>query len=183
MSELGVGIGEPCAALADNAIQHAKVNDFAHLRDAFAEENLKFGLAEWRRNLVFHHFHAGHITENILTVLYLSEAANVDTHRCVELQRITSGGGFGRAEHHAELVAKLVDEDAGGVGLRYGCSELAQGLRHESCLESHLAFAHIALNFSLWGECSHRVDHDDVDSRRADKLVGDFESLLAVVGL
>ena len=43
--------------------------------------------------------------------------------------------------------------------------------------------AHNTFDFSLGCKSGNRVDDDDVDSRRADELVGYFEGLFAVVGL
>ena len=50
-------------------------------------------------------------------------------------------------------------------------------------MQAHVAVAHLALDFALGGEGRYRVDNDYVDSRRADKLLYDFEGLFAVVGL
>ena len=61
--------------------------------------------------------------------------------------------------------------------------ELAQRLRHEARLQTHLRFAHLAFDFGLRHEGGHRVDHDDVDAVRADQHFDDFERLLAVVRL
>ena len=38
-------------------------------------------------------------------------------HRGIELQRAAAGGGFRIAEHHADLLADLVDEDQAGVAI------------------------------------------------------------------
>ena len=43
------------------------------------------------------------------------DPADVQPHRGVELQRLAAGGGLGRAEHHADLHAQLVDEDDHGA--------------------------------------------------------------------
>ncbi len=44
-------------------------------------------------------------------------AADVDADRGVELQGPPAGRGFGVAEHHADLLANLVDEDDGALAL------------------------------------------------------------------
>ena len=46
------------------------------------------------------------------------DAADVEAHRGVELERRAAGGGLGVAEHDADLLADLVDEDDAGLGLR-----------------------------------------------------------------
>jgi hypothetical protein len=48
----------------------------------------------------------------------VTSTTHVKAHRSVELEGVAAGGGFGVAEHHADLHAQLVDEDhhiAGGV--------------------------------------------------------------------
>ena len=61
--------------------------------------------------------------------------------------------------------------------------ELAQCLRHQSGLQTHVAVAHVTLDFALGSECGHGVDHQHIDCRRADKLLGNLQGLLTVVGL
>ena len=77
----------------------------------------------------------------------------------------------------------MVDEDTSGVGLRDGSCDFAQSLAHQASLKSHLVVAHVAFDFRLRREGSHRVNDDDVDGRRANQLVGNFQGLLTVVGL
>ena len=50
-------------------------------------------------------------------------------------------------------------------------------------MEAHLAVAHLAFDFTLRRQCGHGVDDDDVDGSRSDEVLGDFQGLLAVVGL
>ena len=61
--------------------------------------------------------------------------------------------------------------------------ELAQRLRHQPRLQAHLRFAHLAFDFRTRHERGDRVDDDHVDAVGADQDLGDFERLLAVVGL
>ena len=53
----------------------------------------------------------------------------------------------------------------------------------EAGLYAHVLVAHVAVDFAFGGQRGHRVDHEDVNCRRADQLLGYFEGLLAVVGL
>ena len=116
--------------------------------------------------------------------LMLRDAADVDADRGVELQRAAAGRRFGIAEHHADLLAQLVDEDEAGLRLRHDAGELAQRLRHQPRLQAHLRFAHLAFDFGLAAPApppsrrrrrrrrSERIEHFD-----------DLERLLAVVRL
>ena len=60
---------------------------------------------------------------------------------------------------------------------------LLQRLAHQARLQADPVVAHVALDLRFRRERGHGVDHQDVDRRRADKLVGYLESLLAVVRL
>jgi hypothetical protein len=46
-----------------------------------------------------------------VAVLDGGNAADIDAHRGVELERAAAGGGLGVAEHDADLLADLVDEN------------------------------------------------------------------------
>ena len=115
--------------------------------------------------------------------LMLRDAADVDAHRRVELQRAAAGRRFRIAEHHADLLAQLVDEDEARLRLRDDAGELAQRLRHQPRLQAHLRFAHLAFDFRRGTSAAtesttttstpfERIEHFD-----------DLERLLAVVGL
>ena len=93
------------------------------------------------------------------------------------------GGGFGVAEHDADLLAELVDEDEAGRRLRHHRGELAQGLRHQPRLQADLRIAHLAVDLRPRHEGGHGVDDDDVGSARPHQHLDDLEGLLAVVGL
>ena len=118
-----------------------------------------------------------------VAVLDARDAADVDADRRVELQRAAAGRRFGIAEHDADLLAQLVDEDQARLRLRDDAGQLAERLRHQPRLQPHLRVAHLAFDFRLGHERRHRVDDDDVDAARADEDLDDLERLLAVVGL
>ena len=111
------------------------------------------------------------------------DAAEVYADGAVELEGATAGGDFRAAEHDADLLSKLVDEDDGGVGAVDGGRELAEGLGHEAGLQADVGVAHVALDFGAGNEGGDAVDDDDLDGAAADQVFGDFEGLLGVVGL
>ena len=113
----------------------------------------------------------------------MGQAADVEAHAAVKLEGIAASGRLGVAEHHAQLLAQLIDEDAACARLGDGGGEFPQGLAHQAGLQSHLALAHLALDFGFWSQSGDTVDDNDVDGGRADELVGNFQRLLAVVGL
>ena len=102
-----------------------------------------------------------------VAVLDRADAADVDADRRVELQRAAAGRRFRVAEHDADLLAQLVDEDEARLRLRDDAGELAQRLRHEARLQAHLRFAHLAFDFGARHERRDRVDDDDVDAVRS----------------
>src|SRR4051812_9664812 len=176
-------IGEPRAALFDDALVDREVEQVPGLRNAFAVHDVELGLAEGRRDLVLDHLHARAAADHDVAVLDRGDAADVHPNRRVELQRAAAGCRFGVAEHDADLLAQLVDENERALRLRDGTGQLAQRLRHQPRLQAHLRFAHLAFDFRLGDQRRDRVDDDDVDAVRADQDLDDFERLFAVVGL
>ena len=50
-------------------------------------------------------------------------------------------------------------------------------------MKTYVLVAHLSLYLSFRSEGSHRVNHNYIDSTGVDKLLGNIESLLAVIGL
>src|SRR5690606_240924 len=149
----GALVGVPGAGLLDDALADAEVDDLAFAGDARAVHDLELRLAEGRGHLVLHDLDTGHVADDFLAALDGADAAYVEPHGGVELERVAAGGGLRVAEHHAELHADLVDEDDDGVRALDVAGELAQRLRHETRLQADLHLAHLALDFRARGEC------------------------------
>src|SRR5205807_7525188 len=66
------------------------------------------------------------------------------------------------AEHHADLLADLVDEDDDAARAGGGGGELAQRLGHEARLQAGQGGGHVAVQLGPGHEGGDRVDHDDV---------------------
>ena len=81
------------------------------MRDPFAVHHVELGLAERRRHLVLHHLDPRPAADHGVAVLDARDAADVHPDRGIELQRPPAGRGFGIAEHDADFLAQLVDED------------------------------------------------------------------------
>ena len=163
---------------------NAQVEDLTHFGNTFAVHDVELNHFEGRGYLVLHHFHLGAVTGDVVLVLLdLADAADVEANRRVEFQGVTTGGGFGRAEHDADFLAQLVDEDAAAAGFVDGAGELPQGLAHEAGVQADFRVAHVAFELAFRHEGGHGVDDDDVDGAAGNQLVGNFEGLLAVVGL
>ena len=104
-------IAEPGAGLLDDAGLDAEVEDFADLGHAFAVHDVEFDLLERRRDLVLDDLHAGRIADDIVAILDLAGAADVETDRSIELQRVAACRRLWIAVHDADLHPDLVDED------------------------------------------------------------------------
>src|SRR5512141_1447556 len=113
LAELVALVGEPRAALADDLHVDADVEEAALLRDPEAVHDVELALAERRRDLVLDDLHPCPRADHVGAVLQVLDLADIQTDRRVELQRAAPGGGLGVAEHHADLLAELVDEDRG----------------------------------------------------------------------
>src|SRR4029079_8649060 len=97
----------PRAGLLDDAVRDTQLDDFAFARNAFAVQDIEQRFAEWRRDLVLDDLDARFVADDFLAPLDRTDAADVESHRRVELERTATGGGLGIAEHHADLHADL----------------------------------------------------------------------------
>ena len=111
LAKLQVAIAEPSAGAADDLLLHAEVEDVAFVADAVGVHHVEFGDAERRGNLVLNDLCPHALADDFFTLLELADAADIDPAGSVELQRPAAGRGFGAAEHDADLLADLVDED------------------------------------------------------------------------
>ena len=85
----------------------------------------------------------------------------------VELERPAAGRRFGAAEHDADLLADLVDEDDDRAALGDRAGELAERLAHEPGLQADVRVADFAFELLLGHEGGDRVDDDHVDGVRS----------------
>ena len=141
--------------------------------------HVELGHAEGGRHLVLHNLHLHPLAHDILAVLQLADPSHVDAARRIELERPAAGGRFGATEHHADLLADLVDEDHGRFALGDGACELSHGLAHEPGLKADKRIADFTVEFLLRHKRRHGVDDDDVDRVRLDQQFGDLHRLFA----
>src|SRR5207249_8523731 len=128
--------GEPGAALVDDLAIDGEIEQVAFLRNPLAIHDVELRLTKRRRDLVLDDLDAGAAADDDVAVLDRADAADVDADRRVELQRAAAGGRFRVAEHDADLLAKLVDEDEARLRLRDDAGQLAERLRHEARLQA-----------------------------------------------
>ena len=178
-----VVVAVPGTGLLDDAFLNAEVDDLAVAVDAFAVEDLELRLAERRRDLVLHHLDAGFVADHLVAVLDGADAADVQTHGGVELERVAAGGGLRRTEHDADLHADLVGEDHQRVGVLDAAGHLAQRLAHQPRLQADVGIAHVAFDLGLGRERGHGIHDHHVHRARAHDHVADFQALFAGVRL
>jgi hypothetical protein len=183
LADLVAVVRVPRAGLLDDPVVDAELDDLAFARDALAVQDVEQRLAERRRDLVLDDLDARLVADDLLALLDRADAADVEAHRRVELERVAAGRGLRVAEHHADLHADLVDEDHEHVRALDVGRELAQRLAHQPRLQPRQLVAHLALDLGLRHQRRDRVDDDHVDAARAHQHVGDLEALLAGVGL
>src|SRR3974390_123459 len=121
-------VAEPRTRLLHQVQVDRQVDEVAFMRDAFAVHDVELGLAERSGSLVLHDLYFSAIADDLIALFDGADTPDVDAHRGVELQRAPARGGFRIAEHHANLLADLVDEDKGSPRLGDNARQLAQGL-------------------------------------------------------
>src|SRR5690606_1337497 len=176
-------VAVPGARFLDDVLAHAEIDDLALARNAVAIQDLELARAERRRDLVLHDLHAGLVAEHLVALLDRADAANVEPHGRIELQRVAARRRLRAAEHHADLHADLVDEDHEAVRALDVRRELAQRLRHQPRVQADVRIAHLAFDLGLRRQRRDRVDDDHVDRARAHEHVRDLERLLTGIGL
>src|SRR3546814_1392869 len=88
---------------------------------------------------VLDHVDAGGVADDLVAVLDLAGAADVEAYRGIEFQRVAARRRLGIAVHHADLHAKLVDGDHHAARAADRTGELAQALRHQPRLQADMA--------------------------------------------
>src|SRR5690242_2993228 len=125
LAEPLVAEAEVRARLRDDLALDRRVEHSAFPGDAGAVDDVELRLLERRRDLVLHDLDAHPVPERLDAVLERLDAADVEPHGRVELQRATARRRLGVPEHDADLLAQLVREDADRVGAIQGAGELA----------------------------------------------------------
>src|SRR5690606_28753716 len=110
LAELVAVVGVPRAGLAHDLVLDAEVEQAALAGDAHAVEDVELRLLEGRGHLILDDLDARAVTHCVSALFQGLDAADVETHRGVELERLTARGGLGAAGEDTELPAQLVDD-------------------------------------------------------------------------
>src|SRR5690242_694844 len=104
-------VAVPGAGFLDEVVVDAELDQLAFARGALAVEDLELGLPERRGDLVLDDLDARLGADDFLAALDRADAADVEAHRGVELERVAARCRLGIPEHDADLHSNLVDED------------------------------------------------------------------------
>ena len=148
-----------------------------------AVDDVELGLLERRRDLVLDDLDPGAVADGVGAVLERLDAADVQAHRRVELQRLATGRGLGLPNITPIFSRSWLMKIAVVLGVAERAGDLAQRLGHQAGLQADVAVAHLALDLGPRHQRGDRVDDDEVDRAGADQHVGDLQRLLAGVGL
>ena len=124
------------------------------------------------------------VADDFLALLDRADAADVEAHRRVELQRVAAGRRFRDLPNITPIFMRIWLMKMTIVLERLMfAGQLAQRLAHQARLQADVRIAHLAFDFGLRRQRGDRVDDDDVDRARAHQHVGDFERLFAGIRL
>src|SRR5205807_5784702 len=129
LPEAHLPVREPGAALVDDSRVDGDVEHASRVRDPFVVQDVELRRTKGRRDLVLDHLDLYTAPDDVEALLDGIDLADVHPHRGVELQRASTGGHLGIAEHDTDLLAELIDEDDARVGPADGRGQLAHRLR------------------------------------------------------
>src|SRR5262249_34052230 len=86
---------EPSPVFLEQVPLEPEIDELTRHRDAVPVHDVELGLAEGRRDLVLHDLHARAVADDLVSFLHLAEAADVEPHRAIELERGAARGRLG----------------------------------------------------------------------------------------
>src|SRR3546814_17211399 len=98
--------------------------------------DVEFDLLEGRGHLVLDDLHARGVADDIVSVLDLAGAANVETDGSIKFQCITACRGLRITIHHTDLHAHLIDEDDCAARTDVRTGKIAEPRIHETGLRT-----------------------------------------------
>src|SRR5262249_13150785 len=104
-------VREPCTALLNNVLLGADIDDAAFLGNAFAIHNIDIRLLKRRRDFVLYNLDLRAVADDVVALFDRLHAANVKTNAGVEFEGASARRRLRIAEHDANLLTQLVNED------------------------------------------------------------------------
>src|SRR5262249_713743 len=119
-----LAIVKPRAGLLDQFVEDSQVEQVGLTGDPVGIHHVKLADPKWRRDLVLDDLRLDPGPDDLLAVLDGPDASDVDTTRAVQLDRPAARRRFRAAEHHADFLADLIDEDQYALGTRDSARKL-----------------------------------------------------------
>src|SRR6266542_2641571 len=110
-------------------------------------------------------------------------STDVETHRRIELERLSASRRLRISEHHADLLSQLVDEDHRRPRSRDRAGKLSQRLTHQPSLKSHVRLAHVAFYLGAGYQRGNGIDDDHIHRSGANEDFANLHRLLAGIRL
>src|SRR5690625_260543 len=111
LPELIALIGVPSTRFADKSVLNTEVKQATFARDSTAVNNIEFGLFKRRSHLILDDASARAVSDRSRSLFQGLDPTHINAHRRVELQSLTTRGGFWASKEHTNLFAQLVNEE------------------------------------------------------------------------
>ena len=162
---------------------HAHIDDPALAGDSLTVHHVKLRLLERRRHLVLDNFDARAVSNRFVPFLEGLDPPYIKAHGGIELQGLSTRGGFWITEEDTDLFAQLIDEDCRGARCGQCAGDLTQRLAHQPSLQPDVRIAHLAFDLRLGHQCGNGIDDDDVKSPGADQHIRNLKRLFSRIRL
>src|SRR5690606_31540984 len=96
----------------------------------------------------------------------------------VELKSLTTSSGLRATKHNTNLLTKLINENDRSFRLANSSSQFTKSLAHHTCLHTHHRITDFPIQFLLWSKSCNRVNYNQLNSTRTNKLLSNIKSLL-----
>ena len=183
LAQAKLSIIDPGAALFDDLVLNRQIEEIALAADAVVVHEIELGLLERRGHLVLDDTHLDARADRLFAVLDAGDLADIETDGAIKLEGQAARGRLRIAEHDADLLADLVDEDHAGLGPRDRRVENAHRLAHEPGLKADVRIADLAFHLGARHQRRHRVDNDDIHGIGLDQHFGNLERFFRRGGL
>src|SRR2546423_7781452 len=180
LGKLSAFVAEPRASLLDNLFFERKIEERAGRGNPLVVHDVDLRFGEWRRDFVLHHFHARPVAgDNTVRLFDRANPANIDADARVKLQSLAARRRLGIAEHHADLFADLIGENAAGPRLGNQRGQFAHRGAHQTRLRTDRGVADLALEFLFRDQRGDGIEDDDVERVGADERLDDPKRFFA----
>src|SRR3989338_8568993 len=94
LADTVAAIAVPRTRLLDDILLDADIYNLAFPRHALAIQDIEVRDLERRRQFVLHHLDAGFVADDLVPFLDGTNAADIEAHGRIKLQRVTAGRGL-----------------------------------------------------------------------------------------